>query len=411
MAPIPFVIPKRTGFNLIASSEQFSPQLDARLVKVVHIITSLGQGGAEHMLVRLLEASGAPERYHVVSLGDDGYYGGRLRANGTAVTCLKMRSSLSPLLALPRLVALLRRLRPDIVQTWMYHADLFGGVAARIAGVPRLIWGIRQGALPRPELNRRTAAVARLCAALSKWLPDRIASCSHCAAQVHSAFGYDGQRLVVLPNGFDLARYRPDSKARDDFRFEVGLESVIRVFGMVARFHPMKDHRTLLSAFRIVQNTQPNCRLLLCGQDTGPADDGLRAEVQMLGLNDRVLLLGPRHDIWRVMNGIDVHVLSSAHSEGFPNVLGEAMACGTPCVATDVGDSREIVGDTGWLVSPSNPQELARAMLEAIGETTEQRAARGARCRQRIAERFEIGAVCHRYEELWRELGSVGRAA
>ena len=131
----------------------------------------------------------------------------------------------------------------------------------------------------------------------------------------------------------------------------------------------------------------------------------------MLGLKESVLLLGPRQDIWRVMNAIDVHVLSSAHSEGFPNVLGEAMACGTPCVATDVGDSREIVGDTGWLVPPGDPVALAHAMLEAIWETAEHRAARSARCQQRIADRFEIGAVCRSYEQLWREISAAPHEA
>lgn len=393
------------------SSERLSPRRNARPLKVTHVITGLRQGGAEHVLVRLLEASGTPERFHVVSLGDDGYYGARLRANRIAVTVLNMQSSLGSILALPRLVSLLRRLRPDVVQTWMYHADLFGGIAARMAGAPHLIWGIRQSAPPQPKLNLRTTIVARLCAALSSWLPDRIISCSHHAANIHSAFGYDSRHMVVLPNGFDLAQYRPDPQAGHDFRCEVGLKDGIRVFGMVARRHPMKDHRTLLSAFKIVQYAQPSCRLLLCGQGTGPEENGLQAEVQKLGLKGDVLLLGPREDIWRVMNGIDVHVLSSAHSEGFPNVLGEAMACGTPCVATEVGDTREIVGDTGWLVAPGSPAVLAQAMVEAIRETAEQRSARGARCRQRIADRFEIQVVYRRYEELWRELSASTRGA
>ena len=209
--------------------------------------------------------------------------------------------------------------------------------------------------------------------------------------------------MAVLPNGFDLEGYFPDSLARRNFRRETGIDAGERVIGMVARYDPVKDHEGLLMAFGKVSAVRPDCRLVLCGQGVEARNNILQRQTEMLALEGRVLLLGPRSDIAQVMNGIDVHVLSSS-TEGFPNVLGEAMACGTPCVATDVGDSREIVGDTGWLVAPGDPAALARAMLEAIAETAEQRASRGERCRRRIAERFEIGAVSKRYEELWREL-------
>jgi glycosyltransferase involved in cell wall biosynthesis len=129
----------------------------------------------------------------------------------------------------------------------------------------------------------------------------------------------------------------------------------------------------------------------------------------MLNLGESVLLLGQRQDVWRIMNGIDIHVLSSAHSEGFPNVIGEAMASGTPCVATDVGDCREVLGDTGWLVPPRDSAALARAMIEAISEPAAQRASRAVRCRQRISAQFEIGAVSRRFEALWQELAAAGR--
>ena len=393
----------RAASKTSGSSESLSAQLDVRPPRVVHIITGLGQGGAEHMLVRLLETSGAPERFHVVSLADDCYYAARLRAQGIGVTSFGLQKNLGALVTMPRLVRLLRRLRPEIVQTSMYHANLFGGLAARLAGVRALVWGIRQSSLDRHYHSVRTIRIARLGAWTSRWLPERTVYCSQQAVAAHVAFGYDARRLVVLPNGFDLASYRPDPAARREFRRELGIGDDEDVIGMVARFHPVKDHQGLLAAFGALRDRQPDCRLVLCGQGVGPENAVLQQQIKNLSLEGRVMLLGPRQDIARVMNGIDVHVLSSS-SEGFPNVLGEAMACGTPCVATDVGDSREIVGDTGWLVPPGDRDPLTRALLEAIGETAEQRASRGARCRQRIAERFEIGAVSRRYAELWQEV-------
>jgi glycosyltransferase involved in cell wall biosynthesis len=361
------------------------------------------------MLVRLLEACGAPDRFHVVSLADEGCYGERLRASGVAVTSLKIRSALSSLLALIRLITLLRRLRPDVAQTWMYHADLLGGVAARVARVSRLVWGLRQSAPPDWTVNRVTSVIAWLCARLSSWLPDQIVSCSYRAAEAHSAFGYDPQRMTVLPNGFDLEKYRPDPQARFAIRGELGLANDSRVFGTVARVHPMKDHHNLLTAFGIVRKSQPDCRLVLCGTNAEAENVELLKLVRMLNLGESVLLLGQRQDVWRIMNGIDIHVLSSAHSEGFPNVIGEAMASGTPCVATDVGDCREVLGDTGWLVPPRDSAALARAMIEAISEPAAQRASRAVRCRQRISAQFEIGAVSRRFEALWQELAAAGR--
>jgi glycosyltransferase involved in cell wall biosynthesis len=362
------------------------------------------------MLVRLLEASGAPERFHVVSLGDDGYYGARLRAQGIAVTSLRIRGILTALLALPRLVRLMRRLRPDVVQTFMYHANFFGGVAARLSGVPGLVWGIRQTSLDARHNKARTLWVARAGAWLSARLPDRIVACSQQSAAAHLAFGYDARPMLVLPNGFDIVGFSPRAQARQAFRLEAGINHGESVIGMVARYDPVKDHQGLLAAFAKVSADRPDCRLVLCGQGVEAGNDLLQREIGKLALEGRVMLLGPRPDVARIMNAIDVHVLASS-SEGFPNVLGEAMACGTPCVATDVGDSREIVGDTGWLVPPRDPAALARAMLEAIGETAEQRVVRAARCRQRIAEHFEIGAVSNRYEALWRDLAASGHGA
>ena len=329
-------------------------------MNILHIITGLSDGGAEAVLYRLCTHD-TQNRHVVVSLMDLGKYGPLLQAAGVAVHGLGMpRGRVTPggLLCLWRL---LRAQRPDVVQTWMYHADLIGGVVARLAGVPAVCWGLRNTALEPGASTRSTIWVARLCAWLSRPVPRAIVSCSREAVRVHRALGYAAEKFVVISNGYDLTRFTPDVDARQRLRTAWGIDDGMPLIGMVARLDPQKDHATLIAALaRLAQaGTAFRCVLVGGGVDAGNA--ALREAIGTAGLHAFVRLLGRRDDIPAVMNALDLHVLSS-RGEAFPNVLAEAMACGTPGVTTDVGDAALIVGDTGWVVPPRDTDALARAL-------------------------------------------------
>jgi glycosyltransferase involved in cell wall biosynthesis len=339
----------------------------------------------------------------VISFIGPGIVGERIQSLGIPVYRLGMRPGVPDPLALLRLVRLLRRLRPELVQTWLYHADLIGGVAARLAGVPKLAWNIRNGNLDRDKNKRHTRWVAKTCSLLSRRLPDRIVCNSRNAAAVHQAAGYDAARFVIIPNGFDLSLYRPDPEVRLSLRAELGLASNATLVGLIARFDVQKDHHCFIQAAKDVAAAQPGVHFVLAGTAVTGDNPILSAWVREAGLQDRVHLLGPRQDIARLMPALDV-LVSSSVGEAFPNVLGEAMACGVPCVATDVGDSAWIVADTGIVVAPGRPDRLVQGMLDLLAAGPERRAALGVAARERVHEKFDMAQVAQRYLRLYRDL-------
>ncbi|PLC50010.1 glycosyl transferase [Pollutimonas subterranea] len=378
---------------------------------VVHIITGLGQGGAETVLHRLLTADIQSDRHCVISLGGEGVFGPRLREAGIAVYALNIKSPIGAAKGLWRLHRLLRHLRPDVVQTWMYHADLFGGVVARLAGVKAVAWGIRNSGADLHKTSRSAKALAWLCARVSRLVPAVIVACAENAAQRHQKWGYRADRMLVIPNGYDLTRWQPDLAARAAVRNEWGWTGDESVIGSVARWNPLKDHANLLAAFALSAQHDPALRCVLIGPDMDASNTELMTLITRHGVVDKVKLLGRREDVPRLMNGLDVHVLSSL-AEGFPNVVAEAMASGVACVVTDVGDAARIVGDTGWVAAPQNPLALSQALDQAAAhlgtEDMEQRLRAG---RERVGKLFSLEAMVNAYHVVWRRLAADYPAA
>jgi glycosyltransferase involved in cell wall biosynthesis len=376
------------------------------VINVTHVITSLGLGGAEAMLLKLLHHTDRTRfTHHVCSLvAPSESIASQLEALRIPFVSLGMkRRSLPDPWALLRLTRLLGKVRPDLLQTWMYHADLLGGMAAKLArrGLP-IVWNIRQSNLD-PALNRRrTLRVVRLCARVSSWLPDTIVCCSSEANRTHAAVGYDESKLRVIPNGFDLSAFQPDPDARAAVRVELGISDDTPLIGMVARFDPQKDHRNFVDAAARLRAVRPDVRFVLCGPNTS-ANATLSEWIDGAGVRPACHVLGPRHDIPRLTAAFDIATLSSV-GEGFPNVLGEAMACGIPCVATDVGDSAEVIGDTGYVVPPRDAGALAQAWAELLAAGRPAREALGLRARQRIEERFSIHSVTRLYEQTYQTI-------
>jgi glycosyltransferase involved in cell wall biosynthesis len=315
-------------------------------MRIAHVTTGLEDGGAEAVLSRLC-LHDETHSHIVISLTGVGKYGPILLRAGIPVYSLSMPPGRVSLNGLRSLWGLLKAEQPDVVQTWMYHADLVGGLAARFAGIRSISWGVRQTTLEPGKSKRATIWVAHACARLSRWVPQAIVCCAESAARVHAGIGYEESKLIVVPNGYDLYQFSHREELRAAFREEIGLSPAGRVIGMVARFDPQKDHENLLNALAALDLERRHAHCILVGKGMNEHNQTLMGWILAHGLANRVLLLGPRADIPAVMNALDVHVLSSSFGEGFPNALAEAMACGTPCVATDVGDASSIVGDTG----------------------------------------------------------------
>lgn len=373
-------------------------------MKVVFVITNLATGGAEVMLLKLLQQLDR-SRFSpaVVSLIGLGEIGPRIQALGIPVHGLGMsRGVPNPLMVL-RLVHMLRRLKPDVVHTWMYHADLLGGVASRLAGCKRILWGIHHSNLSKSGNKRQTLLVVRLCAWLSYWVPTFILSCSQRAKDIHIAQGYDAAKLHVIPNGFDLSRFVPDRGARTSVRTELGLAADTPLVGLIARLDPLKNHLGFIEAAARLHAELPSVHFVLAGAGIDDANLMLKSAIAEKALQKNVHLLGLREDVPRLMASLDV-LASSSHGEAFPGVLGEAMACGVPCVVTDVGDCADIVGDTGYVTAPGDMVGLAEGLLNILNLPPTQKASLSALARLRVEAHYEISYVTRLYETFYEKV-------
>lgn len=374
-------------------------------MQVLHIITDFNDGGAQAVLYRFINAD--PKNNHqVISLMNIGWYGNRLIALGIPVYSLNMPGSKLTISGLTKLYRLIRQINPDAIQTWMYHSDLIGSVIARLAGKKIVVWGIHNTNLDPAKTPLTTRLTVKICALLSGAIPQKIISCSEDGIRVHTAIGYQPQKMVVVPNGYDVSEFSPKPDLRQELRHQWQIGEDTTLFGMVARWDPQKDHPNLIAALAHLktQSVLPwHC--VLIGSDVDENNQELVALLAQYGVKDCVSLLGIRSDIPAVMNALDLHVLSSSYGEAFPNVVSEAMACGTPCIVTLVGDAALIVGDTGWAVPARDPVALATAMQAAIKEKSEPTAwaARQAICRERIQSNFNLEMMVDRYNAVWNQ--------
>ena len=302
-----------------------------------------------------------------------------------------------------RLVKILRTFKPSIVHTWMYHADLIGGLASRFAGIKALGWSIRQSNLA-PGLNSRMILlIARLCALLSRRIPRKILTFSESARRTHVGLGYTPKKMIVIPNGFDLTCFCPDPEAYAAVRAELGVALDTPLVGVIARYDPQKNLAGFVKAAELVMKSRSDVHFLLAGKGVDASNDVLQSAIRDRGLLGNVHLLGSRDDVPRLMASLDV-LASSSHGEAFPNVLGEAMACGVPCVVTDAGDSADIVGESGRVVPVGDMKKLAEGVLNMLNLSISERRVLRERARQRVHDHYEIGRVVRRYETFYLSL-------
>ncbi|MCG2577109.1 glycosyltransferase [Dechloromonas sp. XY25] len=368
------------------------------------IITGLATGGAEGMLYKLLcHVDRSRFVPFVVSLTSEGEYGSRIAALDIQVHAMQMSPGLPNPVIFLKLAHVIHRLNPDVVQCWMYHADLLGGLAARFAGVKAISWGIRNTNFSREVTKLSTRTVIRACAFLSNWLPKKIVTCSEQARSAHIAIGYRADKFAVVPNGFDLSQFCPDASARASVRSELGLLSRHKIVGLVARYDPIKNHLGFLEAVEHILQCEPDVHFVLVGQNVDWSNSVLTDAIEKRGLRERCHLLGRRTDIPRLMASFDV-LASSSVGEAFPNVLGEAMACGVLCVVTDVGDCAEIVGQTGVVAPNGDMAGLADGIVRLLALSPGERSERGEIARLRVSANYEIGSVTRRYESYFESL-------
>ena len=369
------------------------PDMNAPL-KIVHVITGLQIGGAEIMLCRLLEAMDAGAfSCHVVCLGPRGPLAERVEKSGATLTCLGLGSIFSLAGGWWRLARYLRRLRPNAVHTWMYHADLLGGLAARFGGGrPPVAWALHHSHAAG-AMKRSTQLIVHLLARLSHWIPQRIVSCSQASMESHQHLGYDSSKFDLIFNGADAGVFQPDPQARSQIRAELGISENIPLIGFVGRNVPVKDLPTFLKAAALVLKARPKTHFLLCGpQMEAPAIPNVH-------------IMPFRPDVHRIYPALDLLALTSL-SEACPMSLIEAMACGVPCTSTAVGDSAYIIHDANAIAPVGNAEAIARTWLDRLLANDHQKIQTSLAVRQRAQSLFSLETCVHRYQSLYRNLAN-----
>jgi len=373
-------------------------------MRLMFVITGLGAGGAEAMLVKLLaQKAFARDEIMVVSLLESGTRSAELIALGHRLEHLGISRSLSTWGRVFGLYRLIRTFKPDLIHSWMYHADLVAGIIGKIASIRHIVWSIRQSNLAREYNKASTLLAIRACAFLSSFIPNAIITNSTVARQSHIGAGYKADKIRVIPNGFDLDNYAPDKAVRSDFRATLNMDDETHLVGLVARFDPVKNHEGFFAAAQAIHAALPDVRFVLAGTDITNHNQTLMAMIDKAGLRGQTHLLGTMDDIASIMNGIDV-LLSSSHGEAFPNVLGEAMACGTPCVTTDVGDCKTIVDDTGAVIKAGDMDALAKEAIAILSLSAKKRSILARNARIRIETHYEIGKIASDFRACFEQI-------
>lgn len=367
--------------------------------RVVHLITSLDTGGAEMMLFKLLTQSAIRDAsVLVVSLKGFGRVARMIEALGVPVISIGLQPGIGFFGKLRMLRRILRDSRATVIHSWMYHANviaqLIGQSSVGRARI-RLITSVR-ASLEAPKSHKLATRIVRWIDAKLSARADIIIFNSSISAAQHGEFGYQTHKSRVIPNGFDIAKFSPSESQRKESRIAWGVDDNLPVIALVARFHPVKGHVVFLEAASRLVRSNTNCRFLLVGGGCEASNKKLQVQVEQLGLKSFVHLLGEQEDIALIHNGSDVSV-SASFSESFPNAIGEAMSCGVPCVVTNVGDCAMLVGPTGLIVPPGDPESLAQAIRQLVEIGRAGRLTLGTAARQRIEQDFSLERIARDY--------------
>jgi len=368
----------------------------------MHVITSLHVGGAEMMLKKLVTTRkdrGIEDI--VVCLTDKGNIGDDLEEKGTLVYYLRIESITSLIKGFIRLFSLIKKHNPAVVQTWLYHSDFIGGLAAKLLG-KKVIWNIRQTKFSSTSKSFLTIVIMRICALLSYVIPNAIICAAEASRLSHIRFGYQKRKFVVIPNGFVKSDLKVTAEQIQEMKQDYRITKNQIVIGTVGRFHIDKDYNNLIKASALLVKKYNHLLFLMVGNNLDNRNQDLVKMLKMRGLYDNYRLIGKVNNTVQFYSLMDIFCLPSA-VEGFPNVLGEAMLMGIPCVATNVGDVTNIIDKCGIIVESGNSEQLADAMEMLIVQATEYRSDLGQMGKKRIETLFMLPEVVNRYSNLYKK--------
>jgi glycosyltransferase involved in cell wall biosynthesis len=367
---------------------------------IFHIISGLSAGGAERNLYNIC-TNNTKNNHIVVSLTNIGEFGKLLKQKNIEVFCFNLKSKLYFIKNLYLLYKLIAARKPDIVQTWLYHADLIGGLIAKLAGCNNIYWNLRQSKFLIESKNKFTYNIILINSKISSWLPKKIICNSSLAKRVHINLGYDSKKFKIIYNGVDTNKFYINSDIKKKFRKKYRIKKNTIVLGCVGRNDPYKDIQNLIVALSILKLKNISFVCIIVGKDFNKKNKELVNLITNLSLKKNIYLWGYKKNIAKIMNCLDLFILSSK-SESFPNVIIEAMSCGVPCVATNVGDVKKIILNKDLIVKPNSSNSLALAILNVLKKRNKILSNTNSRAiNSYVVKNYNLKKMIKNYENAW----------
>lgn len=373
-------------------------------IRVMHLITGLDVGGAENMLFKIA-ANMDRDNFEniVVCIKTGGSMLDKLEKANVEVISLGFNKKYPSLLVILKLISIIKEKKPDVLHTWLYHADLLGLIAGKISRLPHVVWNIRCSYVDMSEYSIMSSFVRFILVKLSS-IPSLITVNSKCGLQAHKDIGYRAKKWKIIPNGIDTELYKPDLNIKNNIKNQLNIAGDSIVIGFVARFDPMKDHGTFFEVARRLVDKSPGINFVLAGTNIDSGNEYLNNKIKQYGLGQNIVLMGEQHELWKLLPAFDLLILTSAYGEGFPNIIGEAMSCGVPCVSTDVGDVRSIIGDAGSVAQPRDADGMLAALETMINLSGKERNEMGLKARGRIVDNYLLSNIVKEYEKTYIEI-------
>ena len=363
--------------------------------KIVYIINSTDVGGAENIFFNFVKELSKKDIV-IISLTCQGYYGKELKNKGFTVYSINMKKNIFILFQIFKLFFLINIHRPEIVHTWLYHSNLIGGIIAKLSRVKKIYWSIHHD---YEYSNMLMMIEMKLLSVLSHLIPNKIIYCSYSSKENHIKNGYSQFESSIIENGICLSKFKSDSILRTKIRAKLKIKNDCFLLGNISRYHPLKDHDTLLKSLTYLKLKSKSFRCILIGNGLTEKNIDLVKKIEKYNLAKEIILYGSSNKIHQLINAFDLYILSSK-SESFPVTLLESMASGVPCISTNVGDAKNIIGNSGWIVNPKDHYELGNCIAKII-DKRDLLQEKSKLSKERVKEFFSLERMNYRYKKLY----------